>query len=240
MFTAYLDESGDPGGRRGGFGVAGSLSTIQKWLRLDEQWRGILKHHGVDVFHMQECAAGTGEYKGWSTDHRRSLIYDLSECMARHVKHAFAVTVVLEGWSRVNEEFRLAHWFGHPYAFCGRLAVQCVGSWMKSHKLSVPVDYVFEDGTKGKGKGELVDLISGRDGFTPRFKPKSWPPLQAADLIVWKNRRVVHDLLEHPYTMTAAQLKRSLAPVSRIPRKFWVLGEGELHDFCIRHNVPQT
>jgi len=236
MFTAYFDESGNANDKNGTFAVAGGLSTNQKWLRLETQWKQILKHHGIKVFHMQECAAGIGEYAGWSSDDRRQLITDLSECMARNLKHAFGVTVLLEGWNHINEEFQLAAIHGQPYAFCGRFAGVCVRSWMERKRYAASVSYVFEDGAKGKG--QLVDLMSQYDGVTPMFALKSLPGLQAADLIAWKNRRIVHDLVSRPYSMTASQLKGSLAPVSRIPRKYWVFDEMELLAFCRRHNVP--
>lgn len=236
MFTAYFDESGNATDKNGTFAVGGGLSTNQKWLRLETQWRQILKEHGIKVFHMQECAAGTGEYKGWSSDDRRTLVADLSECIARNMKHAFGVTILLEGWSRVNEDFQLAEIHGHPYSFCGRFAGVCVRAWMKRRGYSAPVRYIFEDGAKGKG--QLIDHMSLYDGVTPGFDLKGQPGLQAADLVAWKIRRIVHHLVKYPYSMTAAQLKSSLLPVSRIPRKYWVFDERELLVFCKRHNVP--
>lgn len=236
MFTAYFDESGNASDPNGAFTVAGSISTIQKWLRFEVQWKSILKRHGVSVFHMQPCAAGIGEYDGWSAEDRREFVAELSECLARNAKHAFAITVVLEGWNHVNKQFRLSATHGEPYAFCGRFAGLCVRSWMKRKRFTAPVRYVFEDGAKGKG--QLVDLMSDRDGVTPDFGPKNWPGLQAADLIAWKNRRLVRDLARRPYTMTGEQFKASLAPVSKIPRGYWVFDEGELLAFCKRHCVP--
>jgi hypothetical protein len=242
MFRAYLDESGDPAGKTGAFAVAGTLSTIQKWLRFEPQWRSVLRSHGVSsgIFHMQECAAGTGEYKGWTTENRRILITALSDCLARHAKHAFSAAVVLEGWHQINREFKLAEFFGQPYSFCGRLAASCVKSWMRQHNLTAPVEYIFEDGMKGKGKGEFLNLVSKHDRFTPTFMPKELPGSQAADLIVWKNRRIAQDLVTRPFGMIADQVKSSLAPISRILRKYWVLDEQQLLEFCLRHHVPHA
>ncbi|PYT27342.1 MAG: hypothetical protein DMG58_20515 [Acidobacteria bacterium] len=98
MFAAYFDESGSPDERRGFLTVAGSVSSTQKWFRFKIQWNAIVKRHGVEVFHMNECASGTGQYAGWTTDQKRNLITDLSECFARHAKEAFAVTVLMESW----------------------------------------------------------------------------------------------------------------------------------------------
>ena len=242
MFTAYMDESGDPAGKTGAFAVAGSLSTIQKWLRFEGQWKLVLRTHGVasGIFHMQECAAGAGDYADWSSEDRRELITSLSECFARHAKHAFSVTVVMEAWGHIKHEFQLVKHFGQPYAFCGRNAVSCVRDWMKQHKITAPIRYVFEDGMKGKGKGDLVAHMSDHDGITPDFEPKRMPPLQAADLIAWKNRRIVHDLVTRPNRMTQDQIRASLAPVSRIPHSYSVLDEKELLAFCQRHRVPRV
>jgi hypothetical protein len=237
MFTAYFDESGNANDKNGTLTVAGGVSTIQKWLRLEAQWKDILKHHGVTVFHMQECAAGTGEYEGWGSDRRRKLVSDLSECIARNVKHTFSVTVLLEGWDRINEEFRLVANHGQPYAFCGRFVALCARSWMKRKGYTTPIRYVFEDGAKGKG--QLVDLMSRHDGATPDFMAKSAPALQTADLIAWKTRRILRDLVNRPYTMTKEQLKASLAPISRVPTRYWVFDEKELLAFCGRHRVPR-
>lgn len=236
MLTAYFDESGDQDNKQGSFTVAGSISTDQKWLRLDKQWNSILNHHRVSLFHMNECARGTGAFEGWTSDRKRELIAELSDCLARHAKQAFAVTVLIECWSHINEEFQLNETFGHPYGFCGRFCVFMVRSWMKRKKVSAPVEYCFEDGTKHKG--ELIKLIEVHDHLTPQFKGKELPGLQAADLVAWKNRRVVHDIINRPDSMMGDNFLRSLAPVSKIPRRYHVFDEKELLAFCRRHSVP--
>ena len=236
MFAAYFDESGSPDERRGFLTVAGSVSSSQKWFRFKIQWNAIVKRHGVEVFHMNECASGTGQYAGWTTDQKRNLITDLSECFARHAKEAFAVTVLMESWQNINQEFQLAEMFGPPYAFCGRFCVSIVRSWKERRRISAPVEYYFENGAKHKG--ELINRLKKHDGIIAKFAGKESAQLQAADLIAWKNRRVVQDIINRPDSMMGDNLRRSLAPVSRVSRKFNVFDEKELLTFCRRHNVP--
>jgi hypothetical protein len=235
MFTGYFDESGtaqDPHALT----VAGSVSTVTKWIRLAPQWEAILKRHGVSVFHMNDCAAGRREYKGWDGAKRKVFIAELSECAARHIKHSFSVSVLLDDWRQVNQVFRFSDHFGNPYVVAGRACVAAVKSWRKRTCETAPIKFVFEDGAQGKGK--LLDIMSRHDGTSPIFEPKAEPGLQIADLIAWKNRRVVHDLLTDPNMLTKKQFDESLAPIRRVPFRHVVLDHERMENICRRNNVP--
>ena len=121
----------------------------------------------------------------------------------------------MESWQNINQEFQLAEMFGPPYAFCGRFCVSIVRSWKERRRISAPVEYYFENGAKHKG--ELINRLKKHDGIIAKFAGKESAQLQAADLIAWKNRRVVHDIINRPDSMMGDNLRRSLAPVSRVP-----------------------
>src|SRR5207237_10445538 len=77
----------------------------------------------------------------------------------------------------------------------GSTAVARVRIWAKSAGFSSPIEYVFEDGDRGKGK--LIERMQ-RDGLPiPVFKPKqdqvkdgvlipAFTPLQPADLCAYE------------------------------------------------------
>ena len=236
MFTAYFDESGtsrDPHALT----VAGSISSVRKWLHFERKWREILARNGVTVFHMAECARATGEYKGWSTERRKELIADLTGCMARYVKRGFSVTVHLGDWRAMDQRFELSEKLTSPYVYAGRLCVLAARRWIHDSKVEAEVRYVFEDGADDKGK--LLDVLSQRDNVKPIFESKEVPGLQLADLIAWKNRRIVHDLISRPFTMTEQEFLDSFAAIRTIPCDYSAVEEGTLTRACTRFRIPR-
>jgi hypothetical protein len=235
MFAAYFDESGtskDPHALT----VAGAVSSVNKWLRLETQWNAILRKHGVKVFHMSECAHGKGEFKGWTGDQRRGFISELSECTARHVKRGISVTIILSDWRRMDADYMITERQISPYVYASRLCIGSARRWNLKHG-GAPIEYIFEDGAEDKGK--LFNAMSYQNVILPIFKPKSLPQLQVADLFAWKTRRIIHDMVKQPFTMTHEQYEDSFAEIRSIPGDYSVVEEERLRYACRTLNIPK-
>ncbi len=174
MFTAYFDESGKDKDTHA-LTVAGGVSSVQKWLRLEKRWQAVLASRGVAIFHMSECAHGLGEFKGWNGEKRKSFIAELGECMSKNIKQGIAVTVMLEDWRRVDQDFELSERLISPYVYASQQCIAAVQRWMKRTKADVPVEYVFEDGDDDRGK--LLDFINRLYSISPI---SSKPPKETA------------------------------------------------------------
>ena len=108
-----------------------------------------------------------------------------------------------------------------------------MSEWASSSGFHRPIEYVFEDGDKGKGK--LIERLQF-DGFpAPIFKPKydtvgrygvpipGFTPLQAADIYAWEVRTRI----------TKHQLnRRSFAVIDKIPGDAKMSTEETFALFC--------
>ncbi len=235
MFTAYFDESGTSKDSTA-LTVAGAVSSNQKWRRLEKQWNEILANRVVKIFHMKDCAAGRGEFSGWSSSDRRNFIYDLSECMGRHVKYAWSCNIVLDCWTLMNEEFTLREHLGTPYCLGAAMCIYAVEQWKTRSKISSAIEYIFESGAEGRGG--MVEWVQKNQGITPILKPKALAGLQVADLIAWKSRRLLHDMVSDPLSMTAADYNASVAPIRRVGSNYFVMETEKLTRMCTRMGIP--
>jgi hypothetical protein len=103
--TGYFDASGSPDDGSV-LVVSGFVSSARRWARFDSEWSKILQDSGIRVFHMEEFAHSTGEFKNWKREEekRRKLLRDLIDVPASKVFRSFAGAVVLDDWKRCNEE----------------------------------------------------------------------------------------------------------------------------------------
>src|SRR2546423_3687736 len=68
-YTAYMDETGHAGASDQHFcGMAGFLSTADKWQILEGKWKDTLRRFNVDYMHMKEYAPSAGIFKSWKGD----------------------------------------------------------------------------------------------------------------------------------------------------------------------------
>jgi hypothetical protein len=56
MLQAFVDESGSHDGSRH-YVMAGHISTVDEWGQFDEEWVGVLRGYGLNVFHMVDLRA---------------------------------------------------------------------------------------------------------------------------------------------------------------------------------------
>jgi hypothetical protein len=153
-FTVYFDASGKDG--QSVVTVAGFVSGVKKWERFDKEWAAILLRSNVSAMRPADFASSKGEFKNWKgpahSERRRAFVADLAECIRRHAKRGFAVSVNIAEYEDIDKEYELSQAFGKPYVIC---AVACLGSlnnWMERNKFGRSETLVvIEDGDEGKG-----------------------------------------------------------------------------------------
>jgi len=159
--------------------LAGFVSTADHWKAFDGEWRARLAEHGIDAFHMNR----------FLHPRHRPLVRDLVQTVLRHSFRKFSVTVRIQTIPpSFADQFNL-----NAYALAGRVLVANVAVWQLKEFSSTPIEYVFEDGDRGKGL--LMEKMK-RDGYpSPLFRPKTdrpsptggkipgFMPLQAADIL---------------------------------------------------------
>ena len=158
--------------------VAGFISTAANWINFSRDWRARLTEAGIRDFHM---------HKFLHPKHR-PLVRDLADIILRHSFRKFSVIVKIEAIPPSFRTFRL-----NAYALAGRIAAANVTMWQLQEWPASQVEYVFEDGDKGKG---LLMEKMRRDGYPdPIFRPRTdrvgksgisipaFLPLQGADIL---------------------------------------------------------
>src|SRR5260370_35916858 len=118
--TAHFDASGSPDATAA-LVVGGYVSSVEQWVKFDEEWKRALSDEAVDCFHMKEFAHSVGRFKEWRGQEarRRNFISRLIGITARRVHHSFGSAGILDAFKAVNPEYPLAEAFGNPYPLCG-------------------------------------------------------------------------------------------------------------------------
>jgi Protein of unknown function (DUF3800) len=206
MFTAYFDASGTPNTTV--LTMAGYVSDVTKWTKLEEHWHRILSAHNITSFHMTDCVSFRGEFANWrdKPDVRKRVINDLSECARRFTNKRFSASVVIHDYNRVDAEYQLNEHIGHPYSLCGTSCIEHVRTWAKNRSVEAnDIAFVFEAGDKHKG--DFQEICQRRFGIAPLFlSKKDVVPFQAADLAAWKTRHPIREAVgSKPYTESEVQ-----------------------------------
>jgi hypothetical protein len=245
-FLAYFDESGTPDRSHPVLTVAGCVSSIKKWTRFESEWNGILRDAELPegtIFHMNRFARNLPPFDGFAEQAKRKadLISRLVGCMKRNVNKAFSCSVALRDWERLNERYCAAESLGHPYAFCGRTCIAQLLKWAKNKGIrQQDVKFFFEDGATHRG--QLEKLLRANDGIGPLFVSKALlVPFQAADLLAWKSRKVLAQVVEYdgPEDLDAYRsIQRSLAGINTIPHSYGVHMYESMEKLAIRAKVP--
>ncbi|MBI1750058.1 MAG: DUF3800 domain-containing protein [Acidobacteria bacterium] len=198
---AYVDESGGSG--QGAVLVfAGFIGEAQEWARFSSGWSTCLGGgKGIAYLRMHDAAHLTGEFTGWQKKERdeklRSLARTLNAYRVRSIHFAIDLPAFQNGmaehWARPHK---------NPY-FLGyllMLAGVCVDAQDWGYKEQVEI--IFDEHVIFSQRVKLWYPLFKEmwDGYDPELAAlypseplfrddKTFPPLQAADLMAWLLRK---------------------------------------------------
>src|SRR5664280_2790601 len=89
--------------------VAGYISTPERWVEFESEWRLALANLGLPMFHMTDFANGVGPYRFWSEPQRRIRLGRLIEVINRNVVASFGVVIPTEPFDRLFSPKARAH-----------------------------------------------------------------------------------------------------------------------------------
>jgi hypothetical protein len=233
MFTSYFDDSG--GSDTSAQLVAGFVSSVEKWLSFDEEWKNLL---GDRIFRMADIASGTGDFVGITNPEKNALVKNAVEITKGHVEYSFSFSLPTIEFDAVNEQFMFEESVKSAYAFCGLGCAVASRSWLSEQDGNEnQMRYVFED--QPNGTGGLTKLMRYYAFPVPDFESKKTRPLQAADLIAWEHQRFHRGVEEKEYTQES-DIRRSLRALSEGEKFKWtVFRKGTLINWCKEFNVPE-
>lgn len=230
--TVYLDESGVHRDSKA-VTLAGFVSTPDRWVSFEREWREALDDYGLPSFHMVDFAAGRGPYSHWQNAQHRIRFGRLLEIIKAHVMYGVGIGVPTEPYHRLFSPEAKAH-VGGPYGFAASVAF-LEFSYQLPEVVEDPwLAYVFESGQPG------IDQIAKSFQYNEQvpeqkadlrllslaFQNKlDFVPLQAADILAYELFRHLPaqlGLVERPEVP-----RRNLQLLSDIPHHWAYVNEEE-------------
>jgi hypothetical protein len=199
MVQAFFDESGTHDGAIVTC-VAGYLFEPDQCLRFDDEWREALAAAGLKYFHMEECAHGVAQFKGWPKPKRVEIQTKLIGIIKRRAAIGVVVSVCQQDYATVAAPGLSQA--GGAYVLCLMWCLAGVSAWVNRHNFQGSIAYFFEAGHRlqshaNRAMNSLASnpILSAQSRYGGHaFLPKDLAepdkrlvrPLQAADLLAWQ------------------------------------------------------
>jgi Protein of unknown function (DUF3800) len=218
--VCYADESGthdetgmEPGAEAAV--VAGYIGWKKDWDTVEIEWQRVLDRYDIEELHMQEFSdvkRGTENpdwpYRGWPPTKRDQFIHELIPIARDNTLFSLAGLVdvrsyndILPGWMKAEYE--------HPYHFCFQLFFDQILAVLRDHMLLPPgeqVAFFFDQQLEFKPLAEkrYTEIKALRDtedrmGAFAFVNRRRYRPIQAADLLAYRQRKVFTRKLNGSY-----------------------------------------
>lgn len=217
---AYVDESGthDQKGSQPGSEVAavvGYVSWEDDWKKFCEQWTDVLDRHHVSAFHMaefnkNEINAGRDPnwpYRGWTDEKKDQFIRALASVARDNTLFGAGGLVSVRDYDKEIPE-RQKTQAVHPYHFCFQLFLDTVLETLRK-RFAIPfppdvqVVFFFDRQQQFAAKAtEVFNQVRALRDTEKRMADihfvdkKNHIPIQAADLLAFRMRKVLTRKLE--------------------------------------------
>jgi Protein of unknown function (DUF3800) len=195
MVKAFADDSGS-GGDSPWYVLAGYVSSVQRWIGFDADWRAVLHSPPpIHFFKSSEAESLKGQFLGATPEERNQKIDALIEVIGRYAVRAIQVRMRQRDYNEiiklnVPEQWDDAYFFLMPGFISAVLAIE------KHLGDQQPAEFVLDssqrlDRQARKLYSQLLTLpqYAGRVASVVFSDEKDTLPLQAADLLAWQVRR---------------------------------------------------
>ena len=185
-FTCYFDASGTQHDQVA-LAVGGFMSTAERWLEFETEWKRRLAKDGLEYFHRKEIRP----------ERHPGLLDDLAKIIGDYAMRKFGMVVRVRELHRLVSKSILNKWHLDAYSYAGRACAAHVRLWaMENHLRSMP-RIVYATGDAGRNQLEKRLRIDGINGVafespwdqenrkTGMIDPGAIP-LQAADLFAYE------------------------------------------------------
>lgn len=179
MFRTYFDASGRPE-EHPGVVVAGCVSSVDQWERLDPDWNRILEEEhvreieGYRALHLKDLAASRRGFRDWTPKQKATLLTRLGDLLRARVR--FIVGCGMP--TSVYEASQLvltgrSGWAPHPLTYCAARCVEEVGGWCIRNDINgAQMAYVLEGGSDQPEQEARFSVC----GVELRKQEARWPP----------------------------------------------------------------
>lgn len=234
MYTAYFDESGTHAASKALI-VAGYVASSEQWVSFEREWRDLLSDANLSGLHMRDFNPSVREFASWRGDRARrdDLRKRVIKVIRKNVRRGFAAAVIMDDYRRIDAKYRMTECFFQPYPLAALNCVNKGEKWRTERGYQDPIQYVFEDGVKGKGV--IADALRAFILSPPSFKKKSEAlPFQIADFA----SNQLHKQLTRLLTGIKGAERDYFPELNSIPNDYSVWEETYLENYCQRKGVP--
>lgn len=202
ILAAYCDESLNAD--RSIVSIGGAFAEPLDWLHFSSKWQRYLDDWGLDFFHMADFERGQPPYD-WPPDVRHDRLNKLLDLINTHGLAIFNSSVPREWFDRLASPTAKRHWKG-IFGLAAQTVFITVGKYAGPYLASrdATLTYFFERGIEGWGQIEFQFNYVAENQPELRFQTivpvpkKGFPPVQAADLIVYECNKEFAREMGHP------------------------------------------
>jgi hypothetical protein len=200
-FVLYCDDSGTH--EDSPFAIAACyVATPPQWEQFTRNWQEAAE--GFGVFHMADFVAKQKQFSlpEWQDEGKRNrTLKRLITIISTRRRMGFSAAVDKRGYdAEVPVAMRQKHKLGNNhYSFAVRMCMAKVLKWRLKYKYTEPVEFGFDQMSKGRGEinaifeealreGDDAALIHGisTDAGWSFHSKKEKIPLQGADILAWE------------------------------------------------------
>ncbi|HLX86540.1 MAG TPA: DUF3800 domain-containing protein [Terriglobales bacterium] len=199
MIHCFFDDSGKESEANNPFVcIAGYMAVGDDWwTMLSNAWAHQLVKHGLPWVHMKEFMNDQGDYRPpeWDWPKKKAVLEEFIKIIKGCQIIGFGVAVDAVAWRKLPKELTKIE--GTAQEFCFMRIIRAI---VERLKMSRPDDWVSlyydcdEEFTPARFK-RFIGLRKRRPEVGKYFRafsiadPKSFLPLQAADLLAWQTRK---------------------------------------------------
>ena len=220
--VCYADESGthDGTGQQDGAEgavVAGYISWKEDWDHFECEWQQVLDRYEVEELHMEEFSnekKGAKNpdwpYQGWSRKKRDEFIHELIPIARDSTLFSLVGLVDVRSYDSILPDWMKAE-YEHPYHFCFQLFFDQIIVILRDHmETPLPpneqVAFFFDQQFQFKPLAEknyaVIKALRDKEdrmGALAYVDRKKYRPIQAADLLAYRQRKVFTRKLNGDY-----------------------------------------
>jgi hypothetical protein len=166
MFSLYCDDSGTD--VHSNCAVAACfVATTEQWEYFNKDWERANQDEGFGAFHMSDFVARKEQFAKpqWQDEAKRErTIKRLINIIVTRARYGFSVAVEKSAFDReMPSGFRAKYNFQEHYTFAVRMCLGQLLKWRRKYKYEVPIQFIFDQMSHGKGEIDKVFQQSLKD-----------------------------------------------------------------------------
>lgn len=162
MVHVYFDESESRADQI--LCVGGYLFKKDSAEKLGKAWMDVLEPHGIKIFHMVDCAHGSGEFKSLGKSVRIEIQKALFEILKARAESGVIISFDLRYASLLPSSLAIGIKILSPYALCCYFCMMFARHWASKKHYKGKIAYFFETGHEHRAEANRImeEIFSSR------------------------------------------------------------------------------